>query len=241
MGFINSASTLYANAALTETGRKYVFDAANNPRRVTLPNGQTVDKLAITSFSLGDPDVNYNIPSNLLPQSGSILDTAGSYGTGINGAENRMLMNIISPGDSDIPSGVISNVNYQQTNANIVFDMSKSLSTLPTVIHQQLMTFVNGSLVSDGTYLVTPTNYGSNALTNNELVITLKEPTLTQSGYRLRIFYPTTGQNYNKMTFQFEKAATQQATVATSVVQTVTAVPVNSAAASIINVTPPSA
>ena len=37
------------------------------------------------------------------------------------------------------------------------------------------------------------------------LIILIKNPTNTTLGYRLRIFFPKTGNNYNKMTFQFEK------------------------------------
>jgi len=223
MGFISSASTLFAKAYMTELGRRYIFDSIKTPRRIVLPNGQTVDRLEITSFSLGDPDVNYNIPP--IPQSGDIMDLAGSNGTGINGAKDRILTHLISPGDSDMPKETIQLVEYKQTLNDIKFDMAQSLTNLKTVVHQQLMTFVDGILVSDGVYIVTPTNYGKNILNNNELLIVLQEPTLKQDGYRLRIIFPTTGNHYNKMTFQFEKATTQTATVTTSVIHTVTAAP----------------
>lgn len=225
MGFIPSATTLYAEAYLTELGRQYLFDTTQNPRRTVLPNGQTIDRLKIASFSLGDPDVNYNLP--LLPISGEIPDLSGENETSVKGAKGRMLTDLISPGDSDLPKDDIDVVEYKATQKEILFDMKQSVANLKTIITQQLMTFVDGSLVSDGVYVVSPTNYGKNVLKNNELIIVLREPSLTQVGYRLRIFYPTTGNNYNKMTFQFEKADTTSATVHQTVVNTVTAVPIS--------------
>jgi hypothetical protein len=85
------------------------------------------------------------------------------------------------------------------------------------VITQQLSTYIDGALVNDGIYTVTPTSYGPNVLQNNELIIVLKEPTLTSSGYRMRIIFPSTGTNYNKFTIQFEKSTSQIGTISTSI------------------------
>ena len=216
MGFIASATTLTATAYLTELGRQYLFDTPNNPRRTVLPNGQTIDRLKITRFSLGDPDVNYDIPDILV--SGQVPDLSGENETSVKGTKGRMLTDLISPGDSDLPKDSISLIEYKATQNQIRFDIIQAsqnggATNLKTVVTQQLMTFVEGDLVSDGVYVVTPTNYGKNILKNNELVIILKEPTLTQTGYRLRILYPTTGDNYNKMTFQFEKAEVTNSTI----------------------------
>ena len=89
------------------------------------------------------------------------------------------------------------------------------------VITQQLTTYVDGIGVNDGIYTITPTNYGPNKLKNNELIIILKQPTTTADGYRLRIIFPSTGNNYDKITFQFEKSTTQTGTIVNTVHKTV--------------------
>lgn len=225
MGFIASSATLSATAYLTELGRQYLFDAQQNPRRVTLSNGQTIDRLKIASFSLGDPDVNYDIALEL--ESGDVPDISGENETSVKGTKGRALTNLISPEDSDLPNDDIETVEYKATQNQVKWDMAQRLDVLKTVVTQQLMTFVDGDLVSDGIYSITPTNYGKNVLKNNELIIILKAPTLTQPGYRLRIIYPTTGSNYNKITFQFEKAAAQMAVVTQSVTTNVSVVAAN--------------
>jgi hypothetical protein len=207
MGAIPSATTVYAQAYLTSRGRELLFNSPQNPRYKTMPNGQIIDLLKIERFSLGDPDVNYNVTSGLT--SGDIPDVSGENETAVTGAKGRTLTNLISPGESNIPSDTIESVVYQSSNPIIRFSMSQALANLPTVVTQQLLTYMDGALVSDGIYHVTPTNYGKNKLVNNELVIILKQPRGTNPGFRLRIFFPTTGANYNKMTFQFEVGYTQ--------------------------------
>jgi hypothetical protein len=202
MGAIQSSTTVYAQAYLTELGRQYLFNSPQTPRYKTLSNGQIIDLLKIERFSLGDPDVNYNIASGLT--TGDIPDLSGENETAVTGAKGRNLTNLISPGNSTIPSDTIDSVVYQSTYPEIRFDMRQALSTLPTVVTQQLLTYIDGALVTDGIYHVTPTNYGKNKLVNNELIIILKEARGTNPGFRLRIFYPSTGSNYNKITFQFE-------------------------------------
>lgn len=222
MGLIPSATTVYARAYLTELGRQYLFNSLSKPRYLELPNGLTVDRLKITRFSLGDPDVNYTLPLPLI--SGDIPDLSGENEFAVTGAKGRSLNNLISPGSSNIPAKDITTVNYGSTSAAINFNTNVAPSTFPTVTTQQLQTFVDGALVNDGLYQVTPTNYGPNNASNNELVIVLKQPTNTSPGYRLRIFYPTTGANYNKMTFQFEKANQLQGTPTTTVQTKITPV-----------------
>lgn len=219
MGLIPSATTVYARAYLTELGRQYLFDSLSKPRYMQLPNGQTVDRLKITRFSLGDPDVNYTLPLPLT--SGQIPDLSGENENAVTGAKGRTLDNLISPGSSSIPAENIDTVEYRATNNNINFNATVAPSTFPTVVTQQLQTFVDGSLVNDGVYIVSPTNYGPNVLNNNELIIPLRQPTTTSPGYRLRIFFPTTGSNYNKMTFQFEKANQIQGVPTTTVTTSV--------------------
>ncbi len=205
MGLIPSGTTVTANAYLTELGRKYLFNSLQTPRYITLSNGQTIDRLQITRFSLGDPDVNYDLPIGL--QSGDIPDLSGENEECVTGAKGRTLTNIISPGISNVPSQNVTTVTYGSTYSSINFNVDVAPSTFPVVTTQQLQTFVDGSLVNDGVYIVSPTSYGPNLLNDNELIIVLRQPTNTTPGYRLRIFYPTTGTNYNKMTYQFEKCS----------------------------------
>lgn len=204
MGAITSASTIYATAYLTELGRQYLFNSNDNPRYITLENGQTIDRLQIERFSLGDSDVNYNLASQLI--SGQIPDMSGENETAVKGAKGRVLSNLISPGDTVLPKDSIDTVEYKTTTTDVTWNLGADITTLPTVITQQLMTFIDGLLVTDGAYDVTPTNYGKIKSQNSELIIPIKAPTAASAGYRLRIFYPKTGNNYNKMTFQFEKA-----------------------------------
>ena len=217
MAFLASSSTVYAQAYLTELGRQYLFDSPSKPRYVVLPNGQTVDRLKIERFSLGDPDVNYNLGSSLLLESGEIPNVTGDNEGVVTGAKGRTLTNLISPGASVIPSTDIDTVEYRTTNDNIIFNLNQAANLIPTVITQQLSTYIDGALVNDGIYSVTPTSYGPNVLQNNELIIVLKQPTLASDGYRMRIIFPSTGSNYNKFTIQFEKATSQQGALVTSI------------------------
>ena len=215
MGLIQSATTVYARAYLTELGRQYLFDSLSKPRYIQLANGQTVDRLKITRFSLGDPDVNYKLPLPLT--SGQIPDLSGENENAVTGAKGRTLDNLISPGMSNIPSENITSVEYKTTTPSILFNSSVAPSTFPVVVTQQLQTFVDGSLINDGVYIVSPTSYGPNVLNNNELIIPLRQATTTSAGYRLRIIFPSTGSNYNKVTFQFEKANQIQGVPTTNV------------------------
>jgi hypothetical protein len=203
MGAITSATTIYATAYLTELGRKYLFDSHDTPRYITLDNGQTIDRLQIQRFSLGDTDVDYRLAEQL--NSGQIPDLSGENETAVKGAKGRNLDHLISPGDTVLPKQSIDTVVYKTTKPDVIWDLGANINTLPTVVTQQLMTFIDGLLVTDGAYNVTPTNYGKIKSVNGELIIPIKTPTTTSAGYRLRIFFPKTGSNYNKMTFQFEK------------------------------------
>jgi len=232
MGLIPSATTVYARAYLTELGRQYLFNSLNKPRYIQLPNGVTVDRLKITRFSLGDPDVNYNLPLPLT--SGEIPDLSGENENAVTGAKGRTLDNLISPGMSNIPADSIETVEYKTTYPSINYNSRVAPSTFPVVITQQLQTFVDGSLINDGVYRVSPTSYGPNVLSNNELIITLRQPTTTAPGYRLRIFFPTTGSNYNKMTFQYEKASQIQGTPTTTVTNTINPLVANTGGAPVV-------
>jgi hypothetical protein len=203
MGKIAPSSAVTATAYLTELGRQYLFDNPSKPRYLNLEDGTTVDLLKMERFSLGDPDVNYNI--SVLLESGDVPDLSGENETDVKGAKGRELDNLISPGDAFLKVNA-DTVEYKVSREEIKFDLRNALSKIPGVVTQQLLTYIDGELYDDGKYIITPDNYGKIKLQNNELVIMLKEPTATQAGYRLRIFFPTVGSNYNKMTFQFERA-----------------------------------
>lgn len=74
MGYLASASTIYARAYLTSRGREYLFNNGN----IRFNNlGQ--DLFLIKTFTLGDPDVNYNTSDQLPP--GYVPDVSGTYDT----------------------------------------------------------------------------------------------------------------------------------------------------------------
>lgn len=70
MGKIQSADTIYAVAYLTEKGRTYLFNK-NNVRFDSSGN----DLFEIKTFTLSDPDSNYNTSQRL--ESGDIPDITG--------------------------------------------------------------------------------------------------------------------------------------------------------------------
>lgn len=70
MGKIQSATTIYATAYLTEKGRSYLFNKGNIRFDV---NGN--DLFEIKTFSLGDPDTNYKTAGRLI--SGDVPDITG--------------------------------------------------------------------------------------------------------------------------------------------------------------------
>ena len=210
MGAITSASTVYATAYLTEVGRKYLFQEGNNVRYVTLPDGTKIDKLKIERFSLGDPDTNYQLPYFL--GSGDVPDLSGENESSITGAKGRNLTSLINPSEALMGTG--NDVLEYTSSADIVtFDLNKALNQIPTVITQELITLLNNAPTLEATYTVLPKNFGDNQVVNNQLVITLLEPTNTNPGYRMRIFYPSIEDNHNKVTIQFEKALKTNMTV----------------------------
>jgi len=105
MGFITSASTVYATAYLTEVGRKYLFNHESTPRFVpanSLTGGTDttlIDLFKIDFFSFGDSDVNYGLPDLL--ESGEIPDISGESDGTIKGTKGRDLRFLINPGDAD--------------------------------------------------------------------------------------------------------------------------------------------
>jgi len=203
MGAITSASTVYATAYLTEVGRKYLFQEGNNVRFVTLPDGTKIDKLKIERFSLGDPDVNYQLPYFL--GSGDIPDLSGENESSITGAKGRNLNSLINPAEALMGTGN-DTLEYTSSLDIVTFDLNKALNQIPTVITQELITLLNNAPTLETAYTVLPKNFGDNQVVNNQLVITLLEPTATTNGYRMRIFYPSIEDKHNKVTIQFERA-----------------------------------
>lgn len=202
MALLVSSTTVYAQAYLTELGRQYLFDGLKNPRYRNI-DGTIIDLLKIERFSLEDPDINYKLPLSL--ESGDIPDISGENESAIKGTKGRTLRNLISPGGTNLPGEDVKVIQYKTSTDKISIDLKQTNANLSTVYSQQLLTFIDGKLAEDGQYSVTPTNYGKNKVENSELIITIKDATLTTPGYRLRIFYPTTGGRANMMTFQFEK------------------------------------
>jgi hypothetical protein len=85
MGYIDQSNNVTLNAFYTQKGRTFYL------------NGTDIDK-TVTSFCLGDSDVNYiiGINSNILP-SGFIPDLTGDYNGCLNGiAEGTVIKNLVS-------------------------------------------------------------------------------------------------------------------------------------------------
>ena len=201
MGFLPSATTVYAEAYLTELARQYLFGNSSKPRFTTRPDGTKLDRFLVTQFSLGDPDVNYKLPLKL--SAGTVPDISGENETALKAAKGRDLSDLNTPEDATFENEV-DTLEYKTSVPEIRVDFSKPVATIPTVYTVQLLTFINGQNTQDGLYTVTPTNYGPNQASNGELIIPLREATPNQNGYRMRVFFPTSGSDYNKITVQFE-------------------------------------
>lgn len=201
MGFLPSSTTVYAEAYLTELARQYLFGNSSKPRFTTRPDGTKLDRFLVTQFSLGDPDVNYKLPVNL--SAGTVPDISGENESALKAAKGRDLSDLITPEDATFENEV-DTLEYKTSIPDIRVDFSKPVASIPTIYTVQLLTFINGQNTQDGLYTVTPTNYGPNQASNGELIIPLREATSSQNGYRMRVFFPTSGSDYNKITIQFE-------------------------------------
>ena len=96
MGQILSSNTVYAVAYLTETGRNYLFDPMNSGRFVLDVNNIQVDLFKIKSFSMSDPDVNYNMSTGILLESGDVINITGKNEGAIKGTIINKEVNLIS-------------------------------------------------------------------------------------------------------------------------------------------------
>ena len=203
MGYIAATSATTASAYITELGRQYLFGNGPKPRFYTDSNGVQIDRFEPVNFSVGDPDTNYNLPIEYQLAGGTVPDLGGNLQEVILGAKGRALTSLITPKDASFQTQITS-LQYSPSTPIINIDFSKDLSTIPTIFTIQLMTFINGQNFRDGMYSVTPTNYGATNAQNGELAIVLRDATQSQVGYRMRIFFPGSGSNYNKLTIQFE-------------------------------------
>ena len=206
MGFISATSgaTVTASAYITELGRQYLFGNGPKPRFYTDSNGVQIDRFEPVNFSLGDTDANYNVSFSSQLSGGTIPDLGGNFQEAILGAKGRTLVNMITPKDASFQTQITS-LNYKASLPVVNIDFSKDISTIPTIYTIQLLTYINGQLFQDGIYNVTPTNYGSTHEQGGELAILIRDATQSQLGYRMRIFFPGTGSDYNKFTIQFEQ------------------------------------
>lgn len=126
MGYISSATTLYATAYLTEKGREYLFsrdrfDQSGN------------DLFKIETFCLGDPDSNYyaiDLDASKVLQTGEIPDVSGKNEDCIKGAKYKTQKvkliyqgQIPPPSTTTTNSGMSTNVQYDtdQTNHLLTF------------------------------------------------------------------------------------------------------------------------
>lgn len=125
MGYLSSGTTIYARAYLTEKGRNYLFNNANI-RFDNIGN----DLFKITSFALGDPDVNYNT-SQVLPE-GQVPDVSGKYDTCLKTALDYQQRNLLFYENFD--QLIANNVNYTTSaNANILnININLNDNDLPT-------------------------------------------------------------------------------------------------------------
>ena len=204
MGFIAATSAVTASAYITELGRQYLFGNGPKPRFYTDSSGVQIDRFEPVNFSVGDADTNYNMPIEFQLTGGTVPDLGGNMQEVILGAKGRTLTNMITPKDASFQTQITS-LQYKTSIPAVNIDFSKDISTIPTIYTIQLLTYINGQLFQDGIYNVTPTNYGSTFEQNGELAITIRDATQSQLGYRMRIFFPGTGSDYNKFTIQFEQ------------------------------------
>jgi hypothetical protein len=142
MGQILSSDTIYATAYLTQTGRGYLFNPndTTKPRFVTTTIGSTsvvVDKFKITSFSMSDPDINYNILNSFSLESGDVPNITGKNegcikGTLINSEDEDFLI-IVE--DSGGISTVDTNATYVLDTKNLGVDktLNIDLSSIPVI------------------------------------------------------------------------------------------------------------
>jgi len=88
MGYIPSATTTSGTAYLTEVGRKYLFNKGN-----VRFDANGVDLFKIVSFTLGDPDENYNSTVHLT--TGEIPDISGESESCLKTATDFLQQNIV--------------------------------------------------------------------------------------------------------------------------------------------------
>jgi len=190
MGLIQSSTTVYAMAYLTELGRKYLFNNEDNKQRYILKSdGNYTDLLKIKKFTLGDPDVNYNIAVNLA--SGDVPDISGENENCITGAKGRELNCLICPKEADYGDVEQNKKTVWYQADNIVIDLKLPLTSLNAMYSTQLFTLIDDDeFVSDSNYNVYPKTYGGQVAKDGVLNIILKKATQSEIGYMMTIAFP---------------------------------------------------
>lgn len=89
MGYIPSASSIYAVAYLTDTGRNYLFNKNN-----TRFDSSGDDLFEITKFTLSDIDTNYQ--TTTLLSSGDVPDVTGNSEGCLKTAANYIQSNLLA-------------------------------------------------------------------------------------------------------------------------------------------------
>lgn len=148
MGYLSSGTTIYARAYLTEKGRNYLFNDTN-VRFDSLGN----DLFRITSFTLGDPDVNYNA-TQVLPE-GQVPDVSGKYDTCLKTALDYQQRNLLFYQNFD--QLIANNVDYAtDANANILnVNVNLNDNDLPTGTDGNLPSTTGGGSSSTATFPTT--------------------------------------------------------------------------------------
>lgn len=156
MGYLSSGTTIYARAYLTEKGRNYLFNDTN-VRFDSLGN----DLFRITTFTLGDPDVNYNTTA-LLPE-GQVPDVSGKYDTCLKTALDYQQRNLLFFQNFD--QLIANNVDYTtDANANVLnVNVNLNDNDLPTGTDGNLPSTTGGGAGSTTLFPTTATNSGSSS------------------------------------------------------------------------------
>ena len=147
MGQILSSNTVYAKAYLTEKGRSYLFDPTNSltPRFVTINNANAqglVDLFQPVSFSLSDPDMNYNILLGILLESGDIVNVTGKNIGFVNGTITNLESHLISFNGS--VAGNVDSITLQPIqrfqNITLLTDANNNIAQVDLSVDYKILT-----------------------------------------------------------------------------------------------------
>jgi len=117
MGYIPSASSVYAVAYLTDIGREYLFNENNNRFD---SNGD--DLFEITKFTLSDTDINYKTP--VLLETGEIPDITGKSERCLKTTANYVQKNLLAFVFDDTPTNVEYTTDLSGTPPQLIIEES---------------------------------------------------------------------------------------------------------------------